>query len=142
MAGSSSFGRPSMGAFFGASSPMSWMSGGSAWLWGVSVALALVLAVLWWSLRRRAKAGHLESAAETDGVVLMLRTALQRSRAALQGQFDLLFSRGSIDDSLFEELEATLLGADVGMPTTQRFLDRLRAAWKAGERDPRSQKRV
>ena len=101
------------------------------------VLAALVIAMLRRWTRHRRSEEHLAAPAGSEtSVVAQLRDALRKSRAALQGQFDLLFARGSIDDALFEDIEATLLAADVGMPTTQRFLDRLRAAWKAGEREP------
>jgi fused signal recognition particle receptor len=74
-------------------------------------------------------------APEEDGVVQRLRASLSRTRGALQGRFEELFRRGVIDESLFEELETTLLTADVGMPTTQKLLEPLRVLARGGERD-------
>jgi len=60
------------------------------------------------------------------GLVGRLRVALSRSRDALQGRFDALFGRDTVDDSLFDELEETLLAADVGVHTTDAILSDLR----------------
>ena len=70
------------------------------------------------------------------GLASRLRAALGRSRGALQGRFDTLFGRSSVDEELFEELEETLLAADAGLPTTERILAPLRERAKAGEDDP------
>jgi fused signal recognition particle receptor len=53
--------------------------------------------------------------------------ALQRTRRSWFGQIAGLFDRGgSIDESLWEELEELLIGADAGVATTQRILDDVR----------------
>lgn len=52
--------------------------------------------------------------------------ALQRTKKSWFGHISSLFDRGSIDDTLWEELEELLIGADVGLPTTQRILDDVR----------------
>lgn len=39
----------------------------------------------------------------------------------------------NLDDSVLEELEAILIQADVGVDATQKIMDRLRKAYKAGE---------
>jgi fused signal recognition particle receptor len=77
-------------------------------------------------------------AAPAEGIVSRLRVALDRSRAALQGRFDALFAGARFDDAVFEDLETALLSADVGVPTTARLLEPLKAAVKAGDRDPAS----
>jgi fused signal recognition particle receptor len=69
------------------------------------------------------------------GIVAQLAEALGRTRAALQDRFDTLFA-GPMDESTFDELETTLLSADVGLPTTSRLLEPLRTMAKAGEKDP------
>src|SRR5687768_11048323 len=61
--------------------------------------------------------GEAPPAGQEDGVVTRLRQSLARTREALQGRFDELFRGRRIDEALFEELETTLLSADVGMPT-------------------------
>jgi len=51
-----------------------------------------------------------------------LRAGLARTR----GQLASVFSGASVDETLFEELEAVLVGADVGMPAARTLLARLR----------------
>ena len=53
--------------------------------------------------------------------------ALARTRRSWFGQVATLFRRSSIDDDLWDELEETLILGDVGVATTQKILDRLRA---------------
>lgn len=55
-----------------------------------------------------------------------LKNGLTRTRANIAG----LFSGGVIDETLLEELEFALIGADVGVPTARELLDRLRARIK------------
>jgi fused signal recognition particle receptor len=52
--------------------------------------------------------------------------ALQRTRRSWFGQITGLFDRAGIDESLWEELEELLIGADIGVSTTQTILDRVR----------------
>jgi fused signal recognition particle receptor len=60
-----------------------------------------------------------------------LRDRLGRTRSALAGY--LRGARGrKIDDETWDELEEALLLADVGLPTTQRLLDAVRARVKDG----------
>jgi fused signal recognition particle receptor len=62
-----------------------------------------------------------------------LKVGLTRTRVNIAG----LFSGGVIDDTLFEELEMALIGADVGVTTTRELLDTLRARIKVdGLRTP------
>ncbi|MBI4989488.1 MAG: signal recognition particle-docking protein FtsY [Rhodocyclales bacterium] len=56
-----------------------------------------------------------------------LKAGLSRTRAQLGGQLAGLFGRGRIDDEMLEELETTLLMADIGVGTTQYLLDELKA---------------
>ena len=70
------------------------------------------------------------------GLVGRLRVALSRSREALQGRFDALFGRDTVDDALFEQLEETLLTADVGVHTTDAILGELRELAGKGDADP------
>jgi fused signal recognition particle receptor len=51
-----------------------------------------------------------------------LKSGLSRTREAIGG----LFSRGKIDEALYEELESALLGADCGVDATTRLLASLR----------------
>jgi fused signal recognition particle receptor len=56
-----------------------------------------------------------------------LRQAVTRSREELAERVDqALYGRKEIDPSVFTELEAALLGADIGLDTTTEVLDRLR----------------
>jgi fused signal recognition particle receptor len=71
---------------------------------------------------------------EPLGLVARLRQALGRSREALQGRFDALFGK-PIDDALFEELEETLLLADVGVQTAGRITEKLRQMARSGDAD-------
>ena len=52
--------------------------------------------------------------------------ALASTRGGWFGQVATLFRRSNIDDDLWDELEETLILADVGVATTQKLLDRLR----------------
>jgi len=57
-----------------------------------------------------------------------LKSGLSRTRAQFGGKLTGLFRRARIDDELLEELEATLLMADVGNDATQHLLGELKAA--------------
>jgi fused signal recognition particle receptor len=58
-----------------------------------------------------------------------LRDRLGRTRAALAGAFGGLRGR-KIDDDTWDDLEEAMLLADVGLPTTQRILEAVRARAK------------
>ena len=62
------------------------------------------------------------AASEKTGWLGRLRSGLARTRARLSGAF----SGATLDEALFDELEAALISADVGMPATQFLLARLR----------------
>ena len=60
-----------------------------------------------------------------------LRTGLTKTRQKFASSFRALLTVGrKIDDDLLEELEASLIGADVGVKTTSRIIDDLRQAYK------------
>jgi fused signal recognition particle receptor len=61
-----------------------------------------------------------------------LRDRLGRTRAALSGVFGGLRGR-KIDDDTWDDLEEAMLLADVGLGTTQRILDAVRARAKADD---------
>jgi fused signal recognition particle receptor len=63
---------------------------------------------------------------EEVGAPPRLRDRLGRTRGVFLRSLAAVRGRGSIDDATWEELEETLLLADVGLPTTERLLDRLR----------------
>jgi fused signal recognition particle receptor len=57
--------------------------------------------------------------------------ALQRTRRSWFSGITGLFGGGQFDESLWEELEELLIGADAGVATTQRILDDVRAEVRA-----------
>lgn len=60
-----------------------------------------------------------------------LRRGLTKTRQKFASSFRALLTVGrKIDDDLLEELEASLIGADVGVKTTSRIIDDLRQAYK------------
>ncbi len=59
---------------------------------------------------------------EKTGWLTRLRSGLARTRAQLAG----VFSAGRVDEALFEELEAALVAADVGIPAARALLETLR----------------
>jgi fused signal recognition particle receptor len=56
------------------------------------------------------------------------RKDLERTRERWKGALDVLRARPKIDDSVYDDLESELLGADVGVAATQSLIERLRAA--------------
>jgi fused signal recognition particle receptor len=50
------------------------------------------------------------------------KQAVQRTRKGIFGQITGLFDRGSVDESLWEDLEDVLIAADAGFDTTQHIL--------------------
>ncbi len=71
-----------------------------------------------------------ESAEAKSSWTERLKQGLARSRAQLGGRLTALFRRTRIDDDLLDELETTLLMADVGVEATRYLLDDLKAAVK------------
>jgi fused signal recognition particle receptor len=69
-----------------------------------------------------------EAANVEDGEELAERTeeAVERTRRTWFRRVAGVFERSSITDELWEELEEILIGADTGMETTERILDRTR----------------
>lgn len=56
-----------------------------------------------------------------------LRSGLAKTRKGFMARLnDLLFSRSSVDEDLFEEMEALLVTADMGVRTSTRLLEALR----------------
>jgi fused signal recognition particle receptor len=67
-----------------------------------------------------------ETPAPTAGRLVRLRDRLARSQSLLgRGLFSLL-SRDTLDEDTWQEVEDTLLQADVGVTTTRELVDRLR----------------
>lgn len=127
------------------SDPLVWGAGG--------VGLLVVLGAALLLLRRRAAAtvvddetalevsGEIQEESVSEGLLPFLTSALSRSRDALQGRFDDLFSR-PVDESVLEELEEVLIMADIGVTTAERILGRLREQMKSGDVDPASLREV
>ncbi|WP_328750821.1 signal recognition particle-docking protein FtsY [Streptomyces sp. NBC_00285] len=73
----------------------------------------------------------------TAGRLIRLRARLSRSQNALGKGLLTLLSREHLDDDTWEEIEETLLTADVGVAPTQELVDGLRARVKVlGTRTP------
>ena len=63
------------------------------------------------------------SKVEPPALLSSFRTGLRKTREAIADRIARLLGRPRIDESLLEELEETLLTADLGMPTVRRLLD-------------------
>ncbi|OAB60691.1 cell division protein FtsY [Leptolyngbya valderiana BDU 20041] len=61
-----------------------------------------------------------------------LESRLERSRASLSELFRLIGGASQVDQELIEEIETTLLTADLGIAATTRIIDRLRQAIDQG----------
>jgi len=72
-------------------------------------------------------------AAEEEAVRPRLADRLGRARELLGAPLGLIRARSRVDASTFEDLEDALIVADVGIPTTTRLLDDLRARVRSGE---------
>ena len=88
------------------------------------------------SIFRRKKSGQgLESTkvrpVEQAGVD-PLEQRLERTRSSLGGLFSLIRGASTIDEDLIEEIETTLLTADMGITATTRIIDRLREGIRRG----------
>ncbi|WP_447040236.1 signal recognition particle-docking protein FtsY [Streptomyces sp. DSM 118878] len=68
----------------------------------------------------------IETPEPTAGRLVRLRTRLSRSQNALGKGLLTLLSREHLDDDTWEEIEDTLLTADVGVAPTQELVERLR----------------
>ncbi|GAB6875807.1 signal recognition particle-docking protein FtsY [Thermaerobacter litoralis] len=65
-----------------------------------------------------------------------LKAGLARTREQLAGRIRAVVQGASLDEALYDDLEAVLITADVGVATTQRLLERLRERVRAaGVRD-------
>ncbi|MGB0514958.1 MAG: signal recognition particle-docking protein FtsY, partial [Wenzhouxiangellaceae bacterium] len=61
-----------------------------------------------------------------------LESRLERTRASLGGLFGLVRDSSRIDEDLLDDIETTLLTADLGVAATARIMDRLHAGIDAG----------
>ncbi|MGW2646439.1 signal recognition particle-docking protein FtsY [Streptomyces sp. NPDC001393] len=83
------------------------------------------------------KAPELEIPEPTAGRLVRLRARLSRSQNALGKGLLTLLSREHLDDETWEEIEDTLLTADVGVQPTQELVESLRERVKVlGTRTP------
>jgi fused signal recognition particle receptor len=73
-----------------------------------------------------APAPVLEKPAPTAGRLVRLRARLSRSQNALGKGLLALLSRDRLDEDTWEEIEETLITADVGMEPTRQIVERLR----------------
>ena len=62
-----------------------------------------------------------------EGWLQRLKTGLTKSREKINSRLTILFSRGKIDDALYDELEEILLSSDVGVNATKKLIDDIRA---------------
>ncbi|HZL71598.1 MAG TPA: signal recognition particle-docking protein FtsY [Planctomycetota bacterium] len=68
------------------------------------------------------------------GFLDKFKSGLKKTREAFSSPLRKLFSVfRSLDDATIEELEALLIGADVGVDATKKIVEGLRAAYKRGE---------
>ncbi|MFJ6481769.1 MULTISPECIES: signal recognition particle-docking protein FtsY [unclassified Streptomyces] len=82
-------------------------------------------------------APEIEVPAPTAGRLIRLRARLARSQNSLGKGLLTLLSREHLDEDTWEEIEETLLVADVGVVPTQELVDRLRERVKVlGTRTP------
>jgi fused signal recognition particle receptor len=72
-----------------------------------------------------------ETVVEPEVEAPTLRDRLGKTRAAFVRSLAAVRGRGSVDDDTWEELEETLLLADVGLPTTTRVLEAVRERARA-----------
>jgi fused signal recognition particle receptor len=56
-----------------------------------------------------------------------LEQSLQKTRRGVFRQVIEIFQRGEIDEDFYDDLEAVLIGADIGVDTTEQLMDELRA---------------
>jgi len=66
-------------------------------------------------------------AAPQEQVEEKTEVALERTRRSWFGRIGGILDRGKIDDELWDELEEVLLGADVGLRTSEKILDAVKA---------------
>ncbi|MEU1542553.1 signal recognition particle-docking protein FtsY [Actinacidiphila glaucinigra] len=88
-------------------------------------------------VEERPAAPEIERPEPTAGRLVRLRSRLSRSQNALGKGLLTLLSREHLDEDTWEEVEETLLTADVGVAPTQELVERLRTRVKVlGTRSP------
>lgn len=78
----------------------------------------------------------LERPEGTAGRLVRLRQRLSRSQGGLGRGLLLLLSRDRLDEDTWEEIEDTLITADVGVAPTQELVERLRTRMRVEGNDP------
>ena len=71
-----------------------------------------------------------ETVEPVERVKPRLRDRLGKTRAAFAGAFTGIAGRGKVDDETWDDLEEALILADVGVPTTTKVIDAVRARAK------------
>jgi fused signal recognition particle receptor len=66
----------------------------------------------------------------SKGIIARLRSRLSKTREGFASRVRSILRRGKIDEDVFEELEATLIQADVGVKTTDELIQKMRARVK------------
>lgn len=69
-----------------------------------------------------------EDQASSKGLFGRLKDGLSKTRDSFVSKISSIFSRTNIDDELYEELEETLIQADVGVRTTMELIDKMKDA--------------
>ena len=77
------------------------------------------------------ESGNTVESGEDEKASVRERTG--RTRSLFSSAFASIRGKGKVDESTWEELEETLLRADIGIGLTTKLLDPLRAAAKSGE---------
>jgi fused signal recognition particle receptor len=91
----------------------------------------------------RLEAQRLADEEERRKVEQKTEAALQRTRRSWFGRITGILDRGRIDEDLWLELEEVLLGADVGVRTTEKILDAVKAVVeKEHIRDPQEVREI
>jgi fused signal recognition particle receptor len=75
----------------------------------------------------------IDDALKGEEEVATVRERTGRTRSLFSNAFASIRGKGRIDDATWDELEETLLRADIGIGLTTKLLDPLRAAAKAGD---------
>ena len=93
------------------------------WIILAAVLVAIVIGVVVFALRKRKKTGSSNSVDKQES----LRIKLAKTKNGFIGKIaEILSLRGKIDDELLEELEESLIQADVGVETSMTIIEKLR----------------
>ena len=59
-----------------------------------------------------------------------LFNGLKKTKETLSRKLSMIFGRGELTDDFFDDLEAILIGSDMGVQTTEEIIDDVRAKCK------------